>query len=99
MLQKQKKESSLHPIMTAAAGAVVGAGVAVAATTALKNPKTREKIMSTLESVKDKTMDKIPQVMRDEKMAEVKKLGKKTQKKIEKTKKMVKSKGAAVVVN
>lgn len=99
MLQKQKKDNNLNPIMTAAAGAVVGAGVVVAATSALKNPKTREKIMSTLENVKDQAMDKIPQVVGNKNVDEAKKVGKKIGKKVEKVKKTAKSKSAPVVIN
>jgi hypothetical protein len=41
------------------AGAVIGAGIAVAATAALSNKHTRDKVKETLVKVKDQVMDSI----------------------------------------
>lgn len=104
MNKENKKEShKIHTVAAASAGAVVGAGVAVAAAMALKNPKTREKIMSTIEDVKERTMKEVPAVMH--KLDSNKKVLK-TARKVEKkakgsVKKVLKnqSKGARAVIN
>lgn len=87
MLGKTHKNEKhgMSPVAAAGAGAVIGAGVAVAAAAALQNPKTRAKIMDTLDQVKDQAMDRIPKMMHDKKqIAEVKKLGQKLEKKVQK---------------
>lgn len=59
------------------AGAIIGAGVALAAAKVLSDKKNRKKIMDTLSDVKDKVMDGI-ETLQDE----TKGVTKKTQKKI-----------------
>lgn len=60
---KEKKSAISGGVaVAAAAGAVIGAGVAVAATAALKNEKTRGKIMDAAEKVRSEAADRIPQI-------------------------------------
>lgn len=63
--QKQKKHNvgnvGLNPMVAAVAGAVVGAGVTVAAVV-LKDEKNREKIKEVLTNVKEDTTDYIDDV-------------------------------------
>lgn len=96
--QKNEKHTGFNKVAAAGAGAVIGAGVAVAATAALKNPKTRAKLMDAFETVKDQAMEKIPHMMHDEKqIAEVKKLGRKVEKKVHKSAAKVKRVAAGSV--
>ncbi len=59
-----KKQAAISGGLAAAvaAGAVIGAGVAVAATAAMKNEKTRSKIMDAAEKVRSETANRIPQI-------------------------------------
>lgn len=57
------------------AGAVIGAGVAIAATKVLSDKKTRDKIKGTFASVKGQFLDRVEGRKSDSK--ELKKLGKK----------------------
>lgn len=58
----KKTGMSNTALAAAAAGAVIGAGVAVAAAAALKNEKTRGKIMDAAEKVRSEAADRIPQI-------------------------------------
>ncbi len=79
--QDKKSGSGIHTVAAASAGAVIGAGVAVAATAVLQNPTARKKIFSTLEEVKEKTMEKMPEALHS---IDSKKKISKTVKKVEK---------------
>ncbi|MBP7832422.1 MAG: hypothetical protein KA035_01490 [Candidatus Levybacteria bacterium] len=101
--QNEKSGGNAKTVAAAGAGAVVGAGVAVAATIALKNPKTRKKILSTLEDMKDRTIKEVPAAIHK---LDSNKKALKTAKKVEKkakssVKKALKdgAKGSSAVVN
>lgn len=53
---KDRDKKGISPIMAGVTGAVMGAGVAVAATQALKDKKTRSKLKQTISAVKDQTL-------------------------------------------
>ena len=53
---KVKQKEGINPIMAGITGAVVGAGVAVAASKVLKKEKTRKKVKDVLSNVKDQTI-------------------------------------------
>ncbi len=100
MYKNNKKDRyGVNPIAAAGAGAVIGAGVAVAASAALKNPKARKKIISTLESAKKQAVDKIPHAVNGKKVSSVKKKALKIEKKAGKIKRAIKAKQSPVVVN
>jgi hypothetical protein len=84
-VNKKRKSTGTNSVAAAGIGAVIGASVAIAASEALKNPKTKEKVLHTLEIVKNQAIDKIPQVVYDgKKSVALKKQGKKTVKKVSK---------------
>lgn len=56
MPDTSKSKSGINPIAVGA-GAIAGAGVAVAATMALKDEKTRQKIAQVAGTIKDKALD------------------------------------------
>ncbi|MBP6913345.1 MAG: hypothetical protein KBC00_01920 [Candidatus Levybacteria bacterium] len=83
--ERKRKSNGTNSVAAAGIGAVIGASVAIAASEALKNPKTKEKVIHTLEIVKNQAIDKIPQaVYEGKKNAELKKLGKNITKKVNK---------------
>lgn len=88
---KKHKTGSVNPVVVGATGAVIGAGIAVAATQALKSEKTRKKIKSTIRAAKDRAMEQMPQ-MRSRIQADILKLN---HKKINKTVKAIKKNGKA----
>lgn len=53
----EEKHSNGSAVVAGVVGAVAGAGVAVAATMAMKDEKTREKVGQVLQSVKDQAME------------------------------------------
>lgn len=81
---KKKEEHGVNAVAAAGAGAVIGAGIAVAASAALNNPKTRKKIMSAFESVKDSAMEKGAHFMDSKNVKTAKKVVTKEAKKVEK---------------
>ena len=56
---KNKKGNSVNPLATAVTGAVFGAGVAIAATQALKNEKAKKKVKEVVTAAKDQAVDYI----------------------------------------
>ena len=52
----------VNPIVAGIAGAAVGAGIAVAATNAMKDEKTRERVKDVFDTVKGKAMDYVESV-------------------------------------
>lgn len=56
---QKKQEKHKDNVSLIAAGAVIGAGVAVAATLALKNKKNQEKVKEVLSDVKDHAKESI----------------------------------------
>lgn len=59
MKDKQEEHKGVNPVAAGTAGAVIGAGLAVAATAAFKNEKTRDKMKEVFDNVKDRAMDKM----------------------------------------
>ena len=57
--------SGANAAMAGVAGAVVGAGVAVAATKIMSDEKMRNKVVGTLNNVKDQVMDVIEKARED----------------------------------
>jgi hypothetical protein len=55
--QTQNKKAGVSPVAAGVAGAIVGAGVAVAATAAMKDEKTREQVKKVLTKVKDQASE------------------------------------------
>jgi hypothetical protein len=55
--QTQNKKSGVNPVAAGVAGAIVGAGVAVAATAAMKDEKTREQVKKVLHKVKNQASE------------------------------------------
>lgn len=51
------KKSGINPMIAGAAGAVIGAGVAVAATKVMSDEKTREKMAEKASEIKDKVTE------------------------------------------
>ncbi len=54
MKNQNKQDTGVNPVVAAAAGAIVGAGVAVAGALALNDEKNRKKVKEVLENVKSK---------------------------------------------
>jgi hypothetical protein len=54
MLQTKNDKKSMNPLAAGVAGAVVGAGIAVAGAVALKDEKNRAKVKGVLKAVKKK---------------------------------------------
>lgn len=83
--KEKDKKGGVNPIMAGVTGAVVGAGVAVAASQALKDKKNRDRVKKTLTDVKDQTMEYVQNFRTDsevkEKTKELKKVAKKVGKK------------------
>ena len=73
---KHPHKSGVHPLAAGVAGAIVGAGVAVAATAAMKDDKTRAHVKKILTKVKDQASeymnDKKTKEMLDESKKHVK---------------------------
>jgi hypothetical protein len=55
--KQDKPNEGINPIVVGVAGAVVGAGIAVAGAMALKDDKNRAKVMGALKNVKDQALD------------------------------------------
>ena len=53
MQDKKTTHHGVNPVMAGVAGAVAGAGLAVAASTALKDEKNRQKVKQVLSNIKD----------------------------------------------
>ncbi len=70
----QKKQddnkNTVSPIITSVAGAVAIAGVAVAATMALRDEKTRKKVKKVLTNVKDQAIDYVESLKEDSDVGE-----------------------------
>lgn len=60
--KQNEKNKGVNPVAAGAAGAVIGAGIAVAATAALRDEKTRKKLQKTLMNAKDQAIDRIPKL-------------------------------------
>ena len=71
-----KQDKGVNPVVVGVAGAIIGAGVAVAASVALKDEKTRKKVKEVLHSLKDQAEGYIEKVKTKTGVAE-KKAGKK----------------------
>lgn len=69
-----KNQGVINPVAAAVAGAVVGAGVAVAGAVVLSNKKNREKIGKVLNNAKNKAVDYVEGVQKqvEDKKNEVK---------------------------
>ncbi len=69
-----KKQNGVNPVAAAVAGAVVGAGVAIAGAIALKDEKNRKKVQEVLKDTKDQASKhmKTMQGEAKEKTAEIK---------------------------
>ncbi len=69
-----KKQNSVNPVAAAVAGAVVGAGVAIAGAIALKDEKNRKKVQEVLKDAKDQASGHIKTMQGEakEKTAEIK---------------------------
>ncbi len=55
----KKKDNSINPIASAVTGAVVGAGVAIAAAQALKNENAKKKVKEVVTAAKDQAVEYI----------------------------------------
>ncbi len=55
--RQDENKKGFNPVVAGMAGAVAGAGVAVAATMTLKNPEGRKKVRKVLSNVRDQAMD------------------------------------------
>jgi len=84
-MTKQNENKSINPIVAAVTGAVVGAGLAIAGTVALKDEKNIEKVKKMMTNVKDQAVEfkKNVQEQAQDKKIEV-------EKKVEEEKKKVK---------
>ncbi len=58
----KQSNQQMNPVATGIAGAVVGAGVAVAASRAMKDAKTRKKVKDVFNAVKDQAIDYVESV-------------------------------------
>lgn len=59
MKNTNQQEPGISPIVTGVAGSVIGAGVAVAATVALRDEKTRKKVKKVLMDAKDQIAEHV----------------------------------------
>lgn len=57
--KQDERDSGVNQVVAAVTGAIVGAGVAVAATLALKNEKNRDKVKEAFSNAKDFTKKSI----------------------------------------
>lgn len=60
--KQNKPDAGINPLVAGVAGAVVGAGIAVAGAMALKNEKNRAKVMGTLNNVKDQALNLVEDI-------------------------------------
>jgi hypothetical protein len=58
----QTEEQRVNPIIAGIAGAAVGVGIAVAATSVMKDEKTRKKVKDALDTVKGHALDYVDSV-------------------------------------
>lgn len=73
----KSKKKGINPVMAGAAGAAIGAGIAVAATAAMSNKKTRKTITDTFDAVRERASERMPQLQMDGKqLREGMKMGK-----------------------
>lgn len=70
---KQLHKSGVSPVAAGVAGAIVGAGVAVAATAAMKDEKTRERVKKILTKIRNQASE----YMNDKKTKQMLEEGKK----------------------
>lgn len=56
------RKKGINPVVAGTAGAVIGAGVALGATAALRSKKNRGRIKEVLEVVRDRAIDSLPSV-------------------------------------
>lgn len=86
--KQNNKKNTVGSVVAGVAGAVAIAGVAVAATIALKDKKSREKVKKVLVNVKDQAMDYVETLKKEPNVKEttnkVKKIAKDTKKVVEK---------------
>lgn len=96
--KQNEKNKGVNPVTAGAAGAVIGAGIAVAATAALRDEKTRKKLQKTLMNAKDQAIERFPNLRKhadqiQDSVKDVKKQLKATKKDV--AKKAVKANAAA----
>ena len=86
--QHKNKKNAIGVLAAGVAGAVAIAGVAVAATIALKDEKTRKKVKEVLIDVKDQALDYAEKLQKDPQVVEgvqkIKKITTETKKAVEK---------------
>lgn len=91
---KNNKHIKINPLAAGVAGAVVGAGAAVATAQVLKEEKTRKKIKAVLENAKDQTLEYVKKASKSGGMQKdikkAKKITKKAKNTAVKTKKLLK---------